>query len=364
MKKNCGVYIHVPFCLKKCNYCDFLSFSGTQPEERKNYSEALEKELVLYLKKESKTFNTVYFGGGTPSILDPEWISEILKHLSLEDEKEVTLEVNPGTVDKEKLKKFKEIGINRLSIGVQSFNPETLKILGRQHNRSKAIETYNCAREVGFENLSLDLMFSTPNQNIEDLDKDLDTLFELNPEHFSIYSLIWEEKTVFYEKLEKGELKITEEDLEADMFQRIINKAEEAGYIHYEISNFAKPGYESKHNKKYWHNEEYLGVGVGASGYIDGIRYKNSEDLNFYLNSLEKNILPRMEEEIQDKESIKSYKYMMGLRLLEEGVVPYTQDLKIFENLKERGYLKKNNDNYILTKKGVFFANDVIEELI
>ena len=197
-----AIYIHVPFCVKKCDYCDFLSFQSTK-EERKKYVEFLIKEIRMYPKYK---YDTVYFGGGTPSLLEPCDVRLILDELDIKEDAEITLEANPKTVDYEKLKGFREAGINRLSMGIQSFFDKFLKVLGRLHNSNEGEEAYFTARKAGFENISLDLMFSLPNQNIEDVKKDLEKMISLNPEHFSIYSLIWEPETKFFEKLEKGGL--------------------------------------------------------------------------------------------------------------------------------------------------------------
>ena len=266
-----GIYIHIPFCLNKCNYCDFLSFKSNG-EERKKYVDYLLKELDLY---PNYRYNTVYFGGGTPSLLDLEDVERILKRLDIAENAEVTMEVNPKTVDFDKLCKLRKIGINRLSIGIQSFDEKYLKILGRMHTSEEGIETFENARRAGFDNISLDLMFSLPGQNVEEVLKDLNKLLDMKPEHFSIYSLIWEEGTVFFEKLKKGILRETENEIEAEMFEKIIDTAEKRGYLHYEISNFCLEGKEAVHNTKYWENKEYLGIGLGASGYLENIRYKN-----------------------------------------------------------------------------------------
>ncbi|MCI6153240.1 radical SAM family heme chaperone HemW [Fusobacterium perfoetens] len=361
-----AIYIHIPFCIRKCGYCDFLSFQSNEIE-REKYINKLINEIKLYPKIK---YDTIYFGGGTPSILKIEEIEKILKELSFDENSEITLEVNPKTVDKEKLKGLKKIGINRLSIGIQTFNQEFLKKLGRIHNIDDGINTYKMAREVGFKNISLDLMFSLPGQNIDDVEKDLDKLFLLNPEHFSIYSLIWEEGTLFYEKLLKGEYKETDNSLEADMYQMIIEKSKEQGYIHYEISNFCKEGKEAKHNTKYWKNQEYIGVGLGASGYYQNIRYKNFSNFEDYYDRIEKGLLPREDIEKVSEDEKEEYRHLVGLRLLKEGILESSDKkfYKIYNKLLKDGYLKKIESNgeirYILTEKGLFLANEVFEEFV
>lgn len=355
-----GVYIHIPFCMSICNYCDFLSFISKE-EERKKYVDYLLKELDLYPEYE---YDTVYFGGGTPSILNCEDVERILKKLKIKKGAEVTLEVNPKSVDLEKLKELKRVGINRLSIGIQTFDDEMLKTLGRRHNSNEGIETYLQAREARFENISLDLMFSLPNQSFEDVKKDLEKLLELRPEHFSIYSLIWEEGTPFFKKLQEGVYRETDNELEAQMFEYIIDRATEAGYIHYEISNFCIPNKEARHNSKYWENKEYLGIGLGASGYIGKKRYKNQVQFSKYYANIERGILPIFEEEIVDINAKEEYRYMLGFRLLKRGVVPSEKYLEKCISLEKKGFLKKVGEGYVLTRKGILLANDVINEFI
>ena len=273
MLKIYNSYIHIPFCEKKCNYCDFTSFRFSEDLNSK-YLNYLLREIDIYKKKYDldEKQNTIYFGGGTPSLLSIEELNRILSNFNYDEHTEITIELNPKTVDKKKLREYKKLGINRLSIGVQSFNDKFLKSLGRIHNSLEAEKIYNDARELGFENISLDLMFSLPTQTLKDLEKDLNKLFLLEPNHFSIYSLIWEEGTKFYQDLVAGKLKETDNELEADMYERIIELAQIKGYKHYEISNFSKQNFESKHNMAYWENRNYLGLGLSAAGYIGNIR--------------------------------------------------------------------------------------------
>ena len=362
-----AIYIHVPFCKSLCSYCDFLSFSNTSDADRKRYVDYLIKEINMYTNKnKNMIFDTIYFGGGTPSLLNPEDLKRVLDELVIKDGCEITIEVNPKSVDLDKLKRFHEIGINRLSIGLQSFNDKMLKTLGRGHNSSEGIQCYLDARTAGFQNISLDLMFSLPGQTIEQLDDDLQKLFELNPEHFSIYSLIWEEGTPFYEQLQKGILKETDNELEADMFNLIIEKSKKRLYNHYEISNFSKENMESRHNSKYWKNSEYLGIGLGASGYLGNERYKNFSTFKEYYESIDSVERPidLDEVEIVDLDLKESYRNMLGLRLLQEGVTPSEKYVEKFREFEQKGLLKKVEDKYVLTKDGLFFANDVFQELI
>lgn len=356
-----GIYIHIPFCLNKCRYCDFLSFKSDNLNQDR-YTEAVLKEIDLY---ELEGLRTIYFGGGTPSLLSIDNLKKILSKFDLNKIEEITLEVNPKTVTKDKLIKIKELGINRLSIGIQSFNNRLLELLGRKHNIEEGKEVYNWAREVGFENISLDLMFSLPTQTIEDLNYDLDEIFRLYPEHISIYSLIWEEGTDFYAKLLKGELKETDNEVEAKMYELIIERCKSRGYRHYEISNFALEGKEAIHNSNYWRNKEYIGIGLGASGYYRGERYENYRDFHKYYESIGKKVKPISNFEIVSKiEEIESYKYMLGLRLLIEGVEVGATKKNIFEELERDGYIEKKGKRYILTHKGLMIGNDIFSKFI
>ena len=359
-----AIYIHIPFCVKKCGYCDFLSFSCEEKSktDRDKYVEKLIEEIKLYPKLK---YDTVYFGGGTPSLLEAGEIEKILKELSINEGTEVTLEVNPQTVDMQKLEELKKIGINRLSIGIQSFNDEKLKVLGRIHNKETALNTYNDARKAGFENISIDLIFATPNQTMEELKEDLDIVERLFPEHISIYSLIWEEGTKFMDLLDSGKLNPLDNDLEAKMYELIIDRLKKIGYLHYEISNFAKKGYQGRHNSKYWKNAEYIGVGLGASGYYKGIRYKNEVKLSDYYRIIDTAEKPIMEEElVSDKDRIENY-YILGLRLLNEGIEAEDNIyLKKIRELHKKGYLKLEENRYKLTSKGLMFANDVFVEIM
>ncbi len=358
-----ALYIHVPFCRKKCGYCDFLSFTGKSEEEIGKYVEYLKMEINLYPDIE---YDTVYFGGGTPSILKVEHFYSILGSVKLSKGAEVTVEVNPATVDYKKLHSLREAGVNRLSIGVQSFDDRRLEVLGRVHSRLEAIQTFMDARLAGFDNISLDLIFATPGQTMDELDMDLQTLKELSPEHISVYSLIWEEGTKFWDLLEDRKLSICDEELEEKMYTHIIEKLNDFGYVHYEVSNFSKPGMESKHNSKYWLNEEYVGVGLGASGYIDGVRYRNFDGLEAYYSKIDSGETPIMEREYLDEKMIAEYSCILGLRLLNTGIIPQEKkQLEKCAELAEQGYLeKKPGGEYVLSRKGLFFANDVFEQFI
>ncbi|CAM3170769.1 radical SAM family heme chaperone HemW [Streptobacillus ratti] len=360
MKNITGIYIHVPFCNKRCHYCDFHVFINMN-DKIERYVEYLIKEIKLYPEY---TFDTIYFGGGTPSLLNGEQIKKILDNLKKTDDAEITLELNPSDMDLEKLKYIKNAGINRLSIGFQSFNDDMLKFMNRDHSSKKAIETYRNARIAGFDNISLDLIFSVPNQDMEMLENDLDKFLELSPEHLSIYSLIWEEGTNFTKRLEKGELKALDEDLEADMFLKIQERLIGNGYNHYEISSFCKNGRESKHNIKYWDNTEYIGIGVNATSFYNQKRFAKVKSLARYYRLIDQDIIPIDEKsiEIVDEVELENLKYILGLRMLIKGV-KYTPNDKI-DKLIEKGLIEKFDDRIKLTSKGVLLSNEVFVEFV
>lgn len=354
-----ALYIHIPFCMKKCAYCDFHSFEG-KLHESKNYVDYLIKDFKSWPEY---TYDTVYFGGGTPSLLEGLEVNRILKEIKIGEGAEVTLELNPTTANLSKLKAFREAGINRLSIGMQSFDDDILKTLGRLHSSQKAKETFMNARLAGFDNVSIDLMFAVPGQTIEILKRDLEIIRELNPEHVSIYSLIWEEGTPFWDMLKKGVMEECDNDLEAEMFELIIETLKQMGYVHYEVSNFAKPNFEARHNSKYWENKEYIALGIGASFYVDGVRGKNLLGFNEYYDSIDSDKKPWLEWEKVDPVE---YEYMLGLRLLEKGIIPSEEVAKkTCVKLENEGYLLEVEKNrYILSKNGLFFANRVFEEFL
>ncbi|WP_369716317.1 radical SAM family heme chaperone HemW [Leptotrichia alba] len=374
-----AIYIHIPFCDKKCEYCDFCTFVRMEREYRK-YVDYLIREIRMYPKFK---YDTIYFGGGTPSVLPVKMIQEIMEKFEWTENAEITLELNPTDMTLEKLKEIREIGINRLSIGIQSFQNHVLKFIGRQHSSDDAVNVYRMAREAGFENITVDLMFGIPNQSIEDLQRDLNILKELKPENVSIYSLIWEEGTVFWSKLQKGILSEIDQDVEAQMYEMIIEFFNENGYCHYEISNFARidkkfeniekinieneylknyklekeevkklkiESFEKieenqknsgRHNLKYWKNQEFIGVGMSAASFYEKNRHSNVRTFKKYYNLIDNHNLPTDENsiEIVDEIEREKLKNMLGLRLIQEGI-EYFEDEKV-EKLIKNGLLEK-----------------------
>ena len=296
MEKNLSIYIHIPFCIKKCDYCDFLSFACEDVKLREEYVNTVIREIKRS-EFAGRHVSTVFFGGGTPSILTPVQIGAILDTLrtcfDVAKDAEISLECNPGTATEEKLKGFYDIGINRLSIGMQSANDEELKRLGRVHDFAQFCDTYRYAREAGFTNINVDIMSALPGQSLQSYMDTLDKVVSLGPEHISAYSLIIEEGTPFYEIYgdceEQGDYEsLPDEDTEREMYYETDRRLTEAGYHRYEISNYARDGYECAHNKVYWTGDDYLSFGIGASSYVDGARFSNIEDIYAYMKFVNK----------------------------------------------------------------------------
>ncbi len=378
-----SLYIHIPFCAHKCSYCDFNSYMGID-NLIEDYIDALIKELKAVIDFEgSNKFYSVYFGGGTPSYIPSKFIKEVMSLINCNGE--VTIEVNPGTVTKEKLIDYKSAGINRLSIGLQTTNDFLLKKIGRIHSLEDFKKTYSLARECGFDNISVDLMFGLPSQTIEDVKDSLDFIFKIRPEHISCYSLILHDEQI--QKYPGVFNNLPSDEEERNMYYEICNRLFYAGFNQYEISNFAIPGFESKHNLCYWNQNEYYGIGAGASSYINMIRYKNINSVKDYIERLSGDINTKAKipcpglceiEEIQDKETkIKEY-MILKLRLIEGVSKEELQDKfhfdvfeyfkKTFNKLVDEGllcYENHNNMQYVkLTKKGLDLANLVWEEFV
>ncbi len=374
-KAELGIYIHIPFCVKKCYYCDFVSFTN-QNANIKKYIQAILKELEQYdLNKYNIT--TIYIGGGTPSAISSAYIVNILEKIKekLENNNtewkdiEITIEVNPGTVTKEKLQDYKSVGVNRLSIGLQTTNDNLLKIIGRIHTYEEFLETYKLAEEVGFKNINVDLMIGLPSQTIQDLKDSLNKVINLEPKHISTYSLILEENTVLEKLVESGKLILPDEDMERQMYWYVKNTLELNGYNHYEISNFAKEGFESKHNLNCWEQKQYIGLGLAASSYINNERYSNVGDMKKYLNGSGKIIEERQSIEDTEKEYM-----LLGLRKTSGVNISKFKEkfacnpLFLFREELNKLVMDKlitvDTNNIKLTNKGLDFANLVWEEFV
>ena len=381
--KKLGIYIHIPFCKQKCFYCDFVSYAN-QDKYFQKYVQALNKEVNNFIDNNEFEVQTIYIGGGTPSLIDAKYIEEILhifeKRNLLKEVKEVTIEVNPGTVTEEKLRNYKNSGVNRLSIGRQSTEDKILKQIGRIHCYDDFLNTYKMAREVGFKNINVDLMIGLPNQKIIDVKNSLEKIIKLEPEppnHISVYSLIVEENTPIEKMLESGELELPDEELERNMYWYVKNFLELNGYKHYEISNFAKLDNESKHNLDCWNQKEYVGFGVAAHSYIDDVRYGNIGNVEEYIKNCEngefgKNkVIDEVENDIFSKE--KEF-MLIGLRKI-EGVLIQDFKNKFGENpifvfkdelkkLVDENLLIVDFDRIKLTNKGLDLANIVWKNFV
>lgn len=375
-----GIYIHIPFCMQKCYYCDFVSYPNKY-KMQEEYVEKLIEEIEdnRDLLKES-TVSTIYIGGGTPSSIKPELIKNILNKIyevadiRNKEDIEITIEVNPGTCNKNNLQMYKNCGVSRLSIGLQSTNDKVLKTIGRIHNYEQFLNTYNCAIEAGFENINIDLMLGLPTQTISDLKQSLENIINLRPvpNHISVYSLIVEEGTQIEEKINNGELKLPEEEIEREQYKYTKNFLELNGYKQYEISNFAKPEFESRHNMNCWEQKQYVGFGLAAHSYINGCRYSNTCNLETYLNNRSKDI--KNIHEKQNIEDMKKEYMLLGLRKLDGvsilkfkekfGENPIYLFRKELQKLVDEELLIVDLDNIRLTNKGLDFANLVWEEFV
>lgn len=378
MKNKLGLYIHIPFCVRKCYYCDFLSMSATD-NVIQHYLDSLCQEMELWgkdLLKESWEIDTIFIGGGTPSILSIEncsrMIESIQSNFSVCDDAEITLECNPGTVTKEKLSHYRNHGINRLSIGMQSTVDDELQKLGRIHSYNQFVTTFTMAREAGFENINIDIMAAIPGQTKKSYDITLQRVLQHKPEHISSYSLIIEEGTPFYEKYK--DVPPVDEETDRIMYERTEELLLANGYHRYEISNYAKPGYECKHNMKYWQREEYIGVGLGASSYFAGKRFHNLSQLEDYEVAIQKGAKPIAETEVLTKREAMAEFMYLGLRCM-EGVseekffqcfdVPLKEVYgTTIEYYEKQNLLTKKDKQIALTKKGIDVSNMIFADFL
>ena len=370
--KPIGLYVHIPFCLKKCAYCDFCSFINADFPQKAEYVDALCREIDSYLGKEI-SLDSIFFGGGTPSLLSGEEFSKIASHIreafTLSDDLEFTVEANPKTLTREKLIAYMNEGVNRISLGLQSANSNELSALGRIHSYEEFVESYMLVRDVGIDNLNVDLMYGIPEQTADSFKATLEKVCALSPEHISVYGLILEEGTPLYKSVDK--YRMPTEDEECDMYYLAADFLRAKGYSHYEISNYAKVGRECRHNLKYWRCEEYIGVGLAAYSYFDGKRYGNTTDREVYLSTPSEIIIY---EEKSTPES-EAYEFvMLGLRLLRGislseyktkfGVDFVTGREEKIQNLLELGYISLTKDNLSLTERGFYVSNSILTSLL
>ena len=371
MDKSLGIYIHVPFCLKKCNYCDFCSFPTASEDTRELYTDELIRRIRAFAPRAAeRTVDTVYFGGGTPSLLSAKQISRLLctlrESFTLSPDAEITLECNPATANEEFFRDVRRAGINRLSIGMQSAVDAELSLLGRAHSLSDFVKCYRDARSAGFDNVSVDLMYGIPDQTERSLARSLEFLKELAPEHISTYGLSIEEGTDFYRR--RASLVLADDDAQAQMYLSISDALASAGYKKYEISNFARVGFESRHNMRYWLCREYVGFGVAAHSYFDGERYGNSRDISAFLQG--EDIV--CERDTVTPDGTRREFIMLGLRLSDGiSLFEYAERFGDPSPLKSSaqkfvrgGFMTLENERLAFTDKGFLVSNAILCELL
>ena len=371
--KPTSAYVHIPFCTQICYYCDFSKvFIKNQPVD--SYLEHLIEEYDSY---DIQKLRTLYIGGGTPTALSAPQLAFLLEKLTdkldLSYLEELTIEANPGDLDQEKISVLKDSPVNRVSLGVQTFNDRMLKQIGRSHTEKDIYENIANLKKAGFDNISIDLIYALPKQTMEDVKTNVAKAIALDIPHMSLYSLILENHTVFMNRMRRGKLPLPKEDLEAEMFDYIIAELGKAGFEHYEISNFSKPGFESRHNLMYWDNAEYYGIGAGASGYVDGVRYKNHGPIRHYLQAVEAGNARVQEEMLTLKEKMEEEMFL-GLRKksgvskkrFEEkfGISFEDQYGAVVSDLTEQGLLVPDRDIVRMTKQGLFLGDTVAEKFI
>ena len=373
-----SAYLHIPFCEHICHYCDFNKvFLKGQPVDE--YLVAIDREMQLTLSQQpTEKIDTIFVGGGTPTSLNEQQLERFCKiinnNLPKDEMVEYTFEANPGDLSKEKLQILRDAGVNRISLGVQTFNEELLKRIGRVHRVKDVYQSVENAKMVGFTNISIDLIFSLPGQTLQDLKESLTHAFSLDLPHFSAYSLIIEPKTVFYNLMQKGKLPITGEDTEAAMYELVMEEMAHHGYKQYEISNFSKKGFESKHNLTYWNNEFYYGFGAGAHSYVNGWRRSNTGPLKKYMTQIAEGNLPILEEHKVTLTEQMEEEMFLGLRKtagvsITHFIEKFAQDpLQIYQGelkgLTDKQWVAVDQGHIFLTKKGRLLGNEVFQTFL
>ena len=354
-----GIYVHIPFCKKRCLYCDF--FSTTLLERQEAYIEAVIEEIKTRRDEAGEPIRTIYLGGGTPSTLSAEAIRQILAAIHAPEAEEVTMEMNPGDANATYLQALKEAGINRLSIGIQSFQDELLQHIGRRHSAQQAKEAVRMAQEAGFDNLSIDLMYALPEQTMAQWEEDITTALDLNIQHLSCYGLMYEPGTPLTQKMENGEIQATDEDTENAMYDRLCERMRQSGFRHYEVSNFALPGRESKHNSSYWDGTPYIGIGAGAHSYLPPVRSWNPDNLEGYINGIMAHSLQRESETLNEKDQYNE-QVMLGLRT-DQGVArsAIRRDIRPWIEAK---LLRETTGRIVATQRALHILNRIIEDLM
>ncbi|MBO6306225.1 MAG: radical SAM family heme chaperone HemW [Paludibacteraceae bacterium] len=358
-----GFYVHIPFCKRRCLYCDF--YSTILLPRRGEYVDALLQEITERKKELNEPIKTIYLGGGTPSVLDSIDIFRILRTIGTDDAEEITMEINPGDADLKYLREIRQCGVNRLSIGIQSFKDDLLQLIGRRHSAIQAINAVHMAQEAGFDNISIDLMYALPSQKMSLWEADIEIALRLGVQHISSYGLMYEEGTALTKKKEQGELEVVDEDTENAMYDYLCKRLKKAGYVHYEVSNFALPGYESKHNSSYWNGTPYIGVGAGAHSYLPPVRSWNKSDMSAYIKKVNKGILQQDKETLTEKDMYNE-QIMLGLRTAKGCMLSPSVDRRLtVGNYIQSGLLREEEDGRIVaTQIGLHILNRIIEDLM
>lgn len=373
-----GVYIHIPFCVKKCNYCDFPSYPGLEGIFH-DYANAVRTEMERLAQEYGKLCaDTVFIGGGTPSLLPVQDLSLILNGLyqsfSISKDAEITLEANPGTISREKAKSWKDLGINRISIGLQAAQDHLLQAMGRIHTLEMFLESIQFVKEYGFNSINADIIFGLPGQTMADWMETVNLVLQAGVCHISAYGLQIEEGTVWYKLYEEGKLPVLDEDLEREMYHWAVDRLKNAGFRHYEVSNFARPGFESRHNLKYWTGRPYVGIGAAAHSFIRNTRVANTGKPVEYIQKIGENISPRTSCEFITPEGELSERFFLGLRLIEgvsltglkaefgtQAVERYSDTIR---KLESKGLVTVTDDMLRLTARGLDYANQVWMEFL
>ena len=372
-KKPTSAYVHIPFCTQICYYCDFSKvFIKNQPVD--SYLEHLLEEFQSY---DIQKLSTLYIGGGTPTALSAPQLEVLLKgltkNLDLSVLEELTIEANPGDLDADKIAVLKNSAVNRVSLGVQTFDDKMLKKIGRSHLEKDIYENIDRLKLAGFDNISIDLIYALPGQTMEQVKDNVAKAIGLNIPHMSLYSLILENHTVFMNRMRRGKLPLPKEELEAEMFEYIITELERAGFEHYEISNFSKPSFESRHNLMYWDNAEYYGIGAGASGYVNGVRYKNHGPIRHYLSAVEEGNARITEEHLSQKEQMEEEMFLGLRKKLGVSMARFEEKFgrpfeglygEIVRDLVQQGLMQIDGDRVRMTKRGLFLGDTVAERFI
>ena len=377
LNPDISLYVHIPFCLRKCRYCDFATYP-LRPDLMEPFLSALETEAESVGAEVQGAVKTLFFGGGTPSLLDGRqmgWLMDALRRsFNIQPQAEITLEANPETADEPRLRAYRNAGVNRLSIGAQTFDDAALKQLDRTHSSEQINRAYQNARNAGFENINLDMMFALPGQTMREWQEDARRALSLDPEHLSVYNLTIEPKTVFHYWNRQGRLFLPDEDLQADMYEWTLDEMERAGYPYYELSNFAKPGSECEHNLRYWRNKPHAGIGPGACGYLNGERTANTRGTRSYIKRIEEGRDPIVERERLAGKAARAETIRQGLRM--RSGVPLTEYARRYglnllddfqteiEQITRLGLAKLADGALRLTRRGVLLANEAFLRLL